>query len=933
VPRLPRSRRSRLLALLGAAAVVVVAVVVPLAGSAGGATAHTVRAVRLPVTDGPGRTDTVTVDADLYAPTAAGRHPAVVLSHGFGGDKSDVASQARRLADAGYVVLAPSARGFGASTGGIGLDLPQYDVTDASQEIDYLATLPNVQLDAPGDPRVGFAGASYGGGISLDTAARDPRIDAVAAVITWNSLASALSPNAADPAGGRPGGTVGVFKQLYAGTLFASGASLPGAAPRPCGRFVAEVCAAYSSTASSGQASPAALATLDQAGVAPVVGALRVPTLLVQGEADSLFPLDEAVRTYTALRGAGVPVAMDWADGGHDSPFGTAEQRRIEDRTLAWFGRYLGRNTSVDVGPGFRWHTDGGSRGSTAHAQAAAFPVAGTRGTTYTLGVGGALSSGGPVGTGYAVNPPGGRPAQITSLPGLPQLSQAAGALGALGGGADAVWTSPALTTQLQLVGTPTVRVHVASTSGTAVLFAALYDVDASGTSLLPYAQVAPLRVVGAGGAGTDVTVALPTLAHTFLPGHRLRLSFAATDFAYAPEPAAAVVAVSGVAGSGLTLPTVTVPGSGGSLLPLGIGIAALVAVVAAAVGRVLTVRRRHAASRHTGTPDATPVVVRGLTKTYPDGHHAVEDVSFTVERGTVVGLLGPNGAGKTTTLRMMLGLINATAGQTHLFGERVTPSHPVLSRVGTFVEGPGLLPHLSGRDNLLLWWRSTGADIADAKLEEALEVAGLGVAIDRPVRSYSQGMRQRVALAQALLGMPDLLILDEPTNGLDPPQIREMRELIQRYAATGRTVLLSSHLLSEVEVTCTDVVVMQSGRLVYTGAVAELLGQASSLRVDTDDPRRALEVLRGTPGVRSVAPGIGSDAHVLTVDADPAARPDIVVALVAAGIGVREVAVQRRLEDVFLSLVGAAETGHSIGSGGGLGSYERELDETAGRR
>jgi ABC-2 type transport system ATP-binding protein len=256
-----------------------------------------------------------------------------------------------------------------------------------------------------------------------------------------------------------------------------------------------------------------------------------------------------------------------------------------------------------------------------------------------------------------------------------------------------------------------------------------------------------------------------------------------------------------------------------------------------------------------------------------------------------------------------------------------------VLGRVGTFVEGPGLLPHLSGRDNLLLWWRSTGADIADAKLDEALEVAGLGVAIDRPVRSYSQGMRQRVALAQALLGMPDLLILDEPTNGLDPPQIREMRELIQRYAATGRTVLLSSHLLSEVEVTCTDVVVMQSGRLVYTGAVAELLGQASSLRVDTDDPQRALAVLRGTPGVRSVAPGIGSDAHVLTVDADPAARPDIVVALVAAGIGVREVAVQRRLEDVFLSLVGAAETGHSIGSGGGLGSYERELDETAGRR
>jgi ABC-2 type transport system ATP-binding protein len=201
-----------------------------------------------------------------------------------------------------------------------------------------------------------------------------------------------------------------------------------------------------------------------------------------------------------------------------------------------------------------------------------------------------------------------------------------------------------------------------------------------------------------------------------------------------------------------------------------------------------------------------------------------VDGLSFRVEKGQVLGLLGPNGAGKTTTMRMLMGLILPDEGEIRIFGSPVTPGAPVLSRLGSFVEGPGFLPHLSGRANLELYWRATGRPAEDAHMEEALEIAGLGAALDRAVRTYSQGMRQRLAIAQAMLGLPDLLVLDEPTNGLDPPQIAEMRKVLRAYAERGRTVIVSSHLLGEVEQTCTDVVVMHRGRLVSAGPVGELL-------------------------------------------------------------------------------------------------------------
>jgi ABC-2 type transport system ATP-binding protein len=216
-------------------------------------------------------------------------------------------------------------------------------------------------------------------------------------------------------------------------------------------------------------------------------------------------------------------------------------------------------------------------------------------------------------------------------------------------------------------------------------------------------------------------------------------------------------------------------------------------------------------------------VQVENLSKVYKDGYKAVENLSFTVSRGQVVGLLGPNGAGKTTTLRMMMGLIFPTEGAIYMDGKAVYPGSPALANLGSFVEGPGFLPHLTGRENLDLYWRSIGRT-GEKYLDEVLTITKLGTALDKKVRSYSQGMRQRLAIAQAMMGMPDLLVLDEPTNGLDPQQIAEMRVVLKEYAKTGRTVIVSSHLLAEVQQTCSHVVLMHRGHLIAFGPMKKIL-------------------------------------------------------------------------------------------------------------
>jgi ABC-2 type transport system ATP-binding protein len=318
----------------------------------------------------------------------------------------------------------------------------------------------------------------------------------------------------------------------------------------------------------------------------------------------------------------------------------------------------------------------------------------------------------------------------------------------------------------------------------------------------------------------------------------------------------------------------------------------------------VLLIRRRHLRRRHDPTIDEfadTPLVVRNLRKAYSDGFVAVEEVSFTVERGQVVGLLGPNGAGKTTTLRVLMGLTMPTAGDALVFGHRLAPGSPVLSRVGALVEGPGFLPHLSGYDNLRAYWTATGRPEADAHFEEALEIAGLGDSVHRKTRKYSHGMRQRLAIAQAMLGLPELLVLDEPTDGLDPPQIAEMRRVLRRYATDDRAVLVSSHLLAEVEQTCTHAVVVNKGRIVASGPVEDIVGESPSVQIEVSDVPAAERVLTGL-GVRSVTPDGPSG---LIVDMNGTPRAEVVASLVRAGVDVDRVVPRRRLEDAFLALVG----------------------------
>jgi ABC-2 type transport system ATP-binding protein len=240
--------------------------------------------------------------------------------------------------------------------------------------------------------------------------------------------------------------------------------------------------------------------------------------------------------------------------------------------------------------------------------------------------------------------------------------------------------------------------------------------------------------------------------------------------------------------------------------------------------------------------------------------------------------------------------------GEILVFGHHLRPGADVLRRVGALVEGPGFLPHLSGVENLRLFWRSTGRPFAEAHLDEALEIAGLGTAIHRKVKTYSHGMKQRLAIAQAMLGLPELLVLDEPTDGLDPPQIAEMRRVLRDYATDGRAVLVSSHLLAEVEQTCTHVVVMHKGTVVADGPVDDVIGDSPVARIDVSDVDGARTVLSQLQGIRSITP---DGASGLVVDLNGTPRTEVVAALVRAGVGVDRVVPRRRLEDAFLALVG----------------------------
>ncbi|MEV0229597.1 CocE/NonD family hydrolase [Nonomuraea sp. NPDC050786] len=814
---------------------------------------------RITVVDGPADDQRVELDTTFFPPPDGGKAPAVLLAHGFGGSKQSMREQAIRVARQGYAVLTWSARGFGRSTGEIALNSPDYEVKDVKQLIDWLAKRPEVQLDAANDPRVGIAGGSYGGAIALMTAALDQRVDAIVPQITWSNLADALFPNAAAPAGSTTA-TSGVFKRMWAGIFFGQGVSLDTFALRGqrqeaagpltaeqarCGRFRPAICDIYQQVAKDGRATPEAVALLLKSSPITVAGRIKAPTLLIQGQRDSLFPLGHADATAKAIAATGTPVSLAWFDGGHDG--GNGEADWVSEQSSAWFARYLKGDRSAPAVSAFTVTRDGGRDPGTRqrirlHPEAGSYPGLGGTGTT-TVRLDGPEQN--------IVNPPGGAPASISTVPGVGGLLTGGGQ-GGTGvsidmPGQSAAFESRPLTAPLQLTGSSTVRIKVSGT-GEATLFAKLYDV-ADGTQLpiLPAGLVAPIRVTIPDGAGSaEATVTLPAVDYRFAVGHRLRLVVTTTDMGYATPATPATYRVS-LAAPELAVPTVRTLAAPPSGVAWWVWAMPLAAVVVAAVLLVTGRRTRGALApvadgqpqpgQATGDKDV-PLEITGLTKAYRNGEPAVDGLSFRVERGQVLGLLGPNGAGKTTTMRMMMGLIQPDGGEIRIFGDLVTPGAPVLSRLGSFVEGPGFLPHLSGRDNIELYWAATGRPAADAHFDEALEIAGLGKALDRAVRTYSQGMRQRLAIAQAMLGLPDLLVLDEPTNGLDPPQIREMREVLKRYARDGRTVIVSSHMLAEVEQTCSHVVVMHRGRLVSTGPVSRLLTSAAAGNGNGHGPR-----------------------------------------------------------------------------------------------
>ncbi|MFB6875642.1 alpha/beta fold hydrolase [Streptomyces sp. NPDC056323] len=869
--RRPLRRRGRWVAGLAALAVLAGAGTWNAAADDSGPAVH--RQDRMMKADG------VSIDTSYFTAGSTGRRPAVLIGHGFGGSKDDVRAQAEQLARSGYAVLTWSARGFGKSGGNIGLNAPDREVADVSRLIDWIADRPEVELDAKGDPRVGITGASYGGAVSLLAAGHDKRVDAIAPQITYWNLADALFPH-------------GVFKKLWAGIFVTTGGG--------CQKFEKRLCEMYERVAVSGKPDAAARALLTERSPSAVADRIEVPALIVQGQSDSLFPLGQADAMAKAISGNGAPVAVDWIAGGHDG--GDLEADRVHRRIGSWFDRYLKDDKGADTGPAFRVTRTGGidsTDGATLVRGASSDTYPGLSNGTQSVALAGRTKT--------FRNPAGAGPPAISAVPGvgggLAQLSSLGVGLSIDFPGQYARFDSAPLDKELSVTGSPAVQVDVKAGHGDAVLFGKVYDVSPDGKQqLLPSQLVAPFRITP-DQQGKPVRLTLPAIDHRFDAGHRLRLVLSATDLGYASpaEPTTYTVTPAGP----LSVPTAPALKTAPATLPWWTwGLPAAAVVIAALL--LLTARRRTA----TPAPDPAladvPLQITGLAKKYAKSadRYAVKDLSFRVEKGQVLGLLGPNGAGKTTTLRMLMGLITPDDGEIRVFGQAIRPGAPVLSRVGSFVEGAGFLPHLSGRANLELYWRATGRPAEDAHMEEALEIAGLGDALARAVRTYSQGMRQRLAIAQAMLGMPDLLILDEPTNGLDPPQIREMRDVMIRYAAGGRTVIVSSHLLSEVEQSCTHLVVMDRGRLVQAGPVAEITGSGDMLLVTTAEevPEPLVEKIAALTGIGSAVRT--DDGPGLLVRLDGATASGLITELVRLDVPLTGVGPHRRLEDAFLTLI-----------------------------
>ncbi|MFJ4974002.1 CocE/NonD family hydrolase [Streptomyces coeruleorubidus] len=563
--RVPRSRAPLALAL-GAALAAPLAIGPP-ASAAG---PYTVTPLKFTVQAG-GRS--CTVDADLYRPAGVDREhpaPAVLGTNGFGGSKSDGSTDTigKAFARRGYVSLVYSGLGFGRSGCLISLDDPDIDGAAAAQLVDFLGgkraaddgtTADFVTLDAPGDPRVGMIGGSYGGAVQLATASVDHRLDALVPMITWNDLAYSLDPNSAVGGSGVPG----VFKWQWTNGFYLIGEGQPLLQPSldpsrvnslACLHFVTEACrTVHTLNSGSYPADRTAELLAFARRVSPVsyLHRVRTPTLLVQGQADTLFNLNEATATYRTLRAQGTPVKMIWQSWGHsggltgpaaagelDLSKGNLETSYVGRRVLAWFDRHLRKRTDVDTGPAFAYYRDWVTDPNRTYATADHLPA--LNHTLYLSGDGKLVDNRDKVARGTR---------GYTNW--LIPTSHSEGSLAGLIGLRDSPprdtkgtyldWTSEPLERPLDVVGAPraTLKVHSpkaerTQNSGDAadklVLFAKIYDVAPDGTRTLVRRLVAPVRVPD---VTKSFTVTLPGIVHRYETGHRLRFVIAASDDAY----------------------------------------------------------------------------------------------------------------------------------------------------------------------------------------------------------------------------------------------------------------------------------------------------------------------------------------------------------------------------------------------------------------
>ncbi len=591
------------------------AIIAGTAVAAAPSTGYQERLLHFAVHVGPsGHRETCDVVGQLFTPAGAGpahRVPAILTTNGFGGSYRDQTGLAEVLAADGYAVLSYSGLGLGGSSCKITLDSPAYDGEAASQLISFLGgqggiafadaahTVPIVRVDDiihdptdhaghpdGDDPRVGMIGGSYGGEVQFATADLDPRLDTIVPLITWNNLAYSLAPNDANlPPGSVSPTTPGATKINWA-LLFSADGILNGLEHAPghsarlqgCPNFARWVCPALLHAGIIGYPNPATTAELGAVSVASFLDRVRIPTMLLQGEDDTIFNLNEAVATYQALRAQGTPVSMIWQSWGHSSlrpapgeidlnhpdPATQYETARI----LAWLDHYL-KHERVSTGPGFAYFRDWVEYhgiATPAYATAAAYPVGTT--TPWYLSGGGALVA-------DASQVTDGRQAFTTMPAGLPAGTSSIDALGGASGvgrfpdtnlpGTRAAWKTAPLPQHVDVAGEPMLRVqllapttwlsHRAGPAGMVVVFAKIYDVNPGGKASLVNGLVAPARVAN---TNRPVTITLPAIVHRFAAGHRIELMLSGGDINYrgglVPRP---VAVTTGNTGQVLDLPVV----------------------------------------------------------------------------------------------------------------------------------------------------------------------------------------------------------------------------------------------------------------------------------------------------------------------------------------------------------------------------------------